>query len=243
MISDPRNYDLSGDGCYTTHGGVVVSLGYDTDVYEYIMRRIPEACKLVVHVNRRLPAPAKEERRRGYFPERHVIERIQQLSKFTECVNECRGVLEKHGIVLVVCKGWNHRAPTVSNELLESGRYVMHATLRTKHRLPPAYVAILVHACISCRGAEEFYADFIRTSMDANEALRIRIGWTPGDPTTDEVFDVPSCVKRGAYVRVLQMDGFLITLEDVATKYSYKLPVTWLLPESTYARLEVYEAC
>ncbi len=83
----------------------------------------------------------------------------------------------------------------------------------------------------------------VANGMDANEALRIRIGWTPGNPTTDEVFDVPPCVKRGAYVRVLQMDGFLITLEDVATKYSYKLPVTWLLPESTYARLEVYEAC
>ena len=77
------------------HSGVVISLGWNTYVYEFIKREVPDVDKLAVNVARLLPAPPRGARVPGNFPDAHIVSRIRGLEGFDTCVQICRDILEK----------------------------------------------------------------------------------------------------------------------------------------------------
>ena len=146
------------------------------------------------------------------------------------CVERCREVLNKYGIVLVLCKGGNHRAPTVAHELLPEGGYTVHATLGRMHALP-LYVAALIHACIRCENGAAFYRDLINASRHPRSRFQLCIGWTTYDFGECASSEDKMLVDHGTEVQALEMDGDLCTVQIQSTGYIRKLPVTWLLPK------------
>ena len=214
------------DWSYTQHGGAVISLGWDTHFYKWILAEIPEVEHLVVDVTQFLPAPPRAERIRGTFPDNGVISQVREQEGFSACVSACHEMLASRGIVLVMCKGGNHRAPTVAHEMSQRGRYVIHATLRGTS-IPPAHVACLIHACVRCQSRDTFYNMLFTMPNE-----RLCVGWTPGNPDTRETLMEVPYVRHGARVQVLEADETYCMVRVVATGHTCKLPLTWLLPES-----------
>ena len=227
--------EASDDSSYTRHGGAVISLGWDTDVYRWLLAEIPEVVQLTLDVTRFLPAPPRAERIRGTFPDNGVICQVREQEGFSACVSACHEVLASHGIVLVMCKGGRHRAPTVAHEMSQKGRYVVHATLRWPS-ISPAHVACLIHACVRCRSRDTFY-NMLLTMPNQ----RLCVGWSPGNPDTRETHTEVPYVKHGARVQVLEADETDCVVRVAPTEYTCKLPLTWLLPESvcqSYVRVD-----
>ena len=163
-----------------------------------------------------------------------MVLRIQQLGGFAEVVKACELVLQTYGIVLVVCKGGNHRSPTVAHIMRSEGRFVIHATLFTRRAFHCTHIAALVHACVRCSNGVDFYSRLIRESEDPNYELQLCVGWTPGDVETREADTSMSFVREGAEVQVLDTCGYECTVRDKETRYTYTLPATWLIPKRVY---------
>ena len=134
-----------------SHGGVVISLGRNTKLYSWLMENMPRCKELMVDVQDPLPAPPWAQRTPGVFPDPCVVDRIRAQKNFQYCVNLCKQKLRKYGIVLVYCKGGNHRAPTVAHELGQ----LFH------HRGVGSFFLLTPHA-----------ADFPVTSRDAVLSMR-----------------------------------------------------------------------
>ena len=233
------NRVLAEDVCYTKHAGVVISLGRETALYEYVLKEIPEAHQLVVNVASSLPAPPRHERvKRAFFPDASVVSRIRQQQGFSEVVQQCELVLQRYGIVLVMCKGGNHRAPTVADCLKRKGRFVIHATLATRRAFCCTHIATLVHACVRCSNGVEFYSRLIRESEDLRCESQLCVGWDAADLETCEVDPTVSFLRAGSNVQVLEMRGCECLVRDRETGHTCALPVTWLVPRCVYMERE-----
>ena len=226
------------DYCYTKHAGVVISIGCNTALFARLMNQIPEARKLVVDVAELLPAPLRHTRTKAVYPDCDVVFRIREQKNYITAVRMCDEVLQKHGIVLVACKGGNHRSPTVASELKDIGRFVVHATLRT--RLPLCFedIASLVHACVVCSSRSAFYDSLIRDSEDAESDMQLCVGWTAADLKTHEVDARASYVEAGANVCILKTFEDWCCVKDNETGHTCTIPVTWLVPNSVFLRRE-----
>ena len=228
------------DDCYTTHAGVVISLGWNTPVYTYISDKIPEAHKLIVDVAELLPAPPRHQRiKHECFPDAAMVSRIQRQKGFEEALALCESVLQIHGIVLVLCKGGNHRSPTVANSMKQPGRIVIHSTLFTRPPFCGEHIATLVHACIKCENSLEFYSELIRNSKDSQQNTQLCVGWNAGNVETQKVDTKVPFLSAGAEVEVLDTCDHSCLVKDKTTGCSCELPVTWLLHKHVYMRREM----
>ena len=224
---------------YTKHCGVVISLGNTTPLWYYIRDEIPEAEYLIVDVTQWLRAPPRQERVKGYFPDDNVVSQIRQHNRFNEAKEACESTLRKYGIALVACKGGNHRAPTVADSMKARGRFVLHATLRTRPSLPHKHVATLVHACVKCSTSIHFYNHLVRESNDPQYPTPLCVGWSSVvNLDTGEVDTSMPPITAGSEVQVLTVNGYKSIVKDTATGQTYALPVTWLVPKSVYTRRE-----
>ena len=217
---------------HTKHCGVVISLGNTTPLWYYIREQIPEAEYLIVDVTEWLRAPPRQERVKGYFPDDNVVSQIRNHDGFNKAKDACESTLGKYGIALVACKGGNHRAPTVADSMKARGRFVLHATLRTRPSLPHKHVATLVHACVKCSSSIEFYNGLVRESQDPQYKTPLCVGWSSA-VNVDGTWQLDtSRPQAGAEVQLLQVKGAESTVMDTTTGHTYVLPVTWLLPKS-----------
>ena len=228
------------DENYTKHCGVVISLGWNTPIYRHITKKIPEAHNLIIDLTRFLEAPEKEERVKGAcFPDENVVSQIRAHKRFNEVVEICESVLRRYGIVLVACKGGNHRAPTVADSMKSRGRFVLHATLFTRPSLQCSHVATLVHACVKCSTSINFYNHLVRESNDPQYPTPLCVGWSSVvNLDTGEVDTSIPPITAGSEVQVLTVNGYKSIVKDTATGQTYALPVTWLVPKSVYTRRE-----
>jgi len=228
-------------GSYTRHGGVVISLGYQSAAYEYILQDIPEAKRLIVNVAHILTAPPKDERVKGAcFPDKCVVSQVRGHARFPAAVDACEQVLQTYGIVLVVCKGGNHRSPTVADSIGCRGRFVIHATIYKRPRFISKDIATLVHACVESRSGDDFYSHLIRASQNPRDETQLCVGWAPVDMDTGEAVTSVQFVRAGAEVQILQACDRVCTVKDKETKYIYTIPATWLIPKCVYMRRERY---
>ena len=127
------------------------------------------------------------------------------------------------------------RQPHISNcskRTRKIGRFVVHATLRT--RLPFCFedIASLVHACVVCSSRSAFYDNLIRNDM------QLCVGWAAIDPKTHEVHARVSYVVAGANVRVLKTFEAWCCVKDIETGHTCMLPVTWLVSSYAFLRRE-----
>ena len=235
------DFKLNGEECYTNHGGVVISLGWDTPLYQYITKNIPDALEVLVNVADILDPPKKEDRIKGaIFPDKDVVKQVRDHRNFEEAKECCERKLDRWHIVLVCCKGGNHRAPTVADSLKRPGRFIIHATLgRRQHNIPPRYIEVLVHACVESRNTANFYRQLTQ-DLEANKyTTQLCVGWQSGDPATCEWDTSNEFPEAG--VDVIEVRGVRGYYCDVKVRNSeriFTIPVTWLLPTMLYKRRE-----
>jgi hypothetical protein len=235
------DYELNERGCYTDHGGVVISLGWNTELFQYICDNIPEAHVLVVDVSAIIAAPPRCRRNRNaFFPDDSVVSQVRGSTRFDEAVGRCECVLRRHGIVLVTCKGGNHRAPTVADSMKRGSRFIVHATLRTRYPLRSDHIAILVHACVKNRSADSFYRLLTQELEGKRCDIHWCAGWQAGDLDTGEWDTSKQFPKAGADVEVLSVRDSWCTVEEKDTGCTYTLPITWLVPKCVFERRECW---
>ena len=230
---------LSAKVCYTNHGGVVVSLGWNTGLYQYICENIPEARELVVDVSAIIPAPPRCQRdRNAYFPDDSVVSQVRGSRWYGEAVDCCNSVLRKHGIVLVACKGGNHRAPTVADGMKHQSRFIVHATLRTRNTIRYEHIAVLVYACVKSSSGDCFYRQLAQELTEKRCTMQLCTGWQADDDVVDERNSSRRTPNAGTVVEVLSVRDCWCSVRAKGTGCTYMLPITWLLPTCVYERRE-----
>ena len=229
--------------CYTKHAGVVISLGWNTALFTALVNNIPEVRKLMVHVDELLPAPPRNMRTDAVYPDCNVVLRIHKQMHFTTAVRICQKMLEEHGIVLVVCKGGNHRSPTVASQLRSVGRFVVHATLRTRPSFCFEDIASLIHACVACSSRGAFYGRLIRDSQDEGLDMQLCVGWSAANMETYEKDARVSYVEPGRDIHVLKTSEDWCEVKDAKTGCMCTIPVTWLVPSYVFLRREKVPPC
>ena len=235
------DYELNERECYTDHGGVVISLGWNTELFEYICVNIPEAQELVVDVSAIISAPPRCRRERNaFFPDDSVVSQVRGARGFDEAVECCECVLRRHGIVLVMCKGGNHRAPTVADSMKRGYRFIFHATLRTRYPLRRRNIAVLVHACVKSKSGDSFYRQLTQEIEEKRCDIRFCAGWQAGDLDTGKWDTSNRFPKAGADVEVLSVRDCMCTVEEKDTGCTYTLPITWLVPKCVFERRECW---
>ena len=126
-------------------GGVIVSSGVRSARFTQLLKLLPEAANVVVDVKEWLHAPRRADRIHASYPNPQIIKQVRAGKGFVPCVTHCENVLRQKGVVVVVCKGGNHRAPTVAAELSSAKRHVVHLTMDD---VSVEDVAVLVGSCI-----------------------------------------------------------------------------------------------
>ena len=109
-------------------GGVAISIGLDTTLYPQLQQHFPNLHEVTVNVTEWIPAPRRDQRTRGRWPNEKVIESVRQQQGYAAALSRCQRVLDEQGLVLVGCKGGNHRSPTVAANLRKT-EYVVHCTI------------------------------------------------------------------------------------------------------------------
>ena len=147
-------------------------------------------------------------------------------------------MLREHGIVLVACKGGNHRAPTVADYMKRGCRFIVHATLCTRRpQLCSEDVAVLVHACMKSKSGDRFYWELSQKLQAKKCKMQLCVGWHMGDASTGERDINIWAPKAGTKVQVLVVHGEWCKVKD-RTGYTYTIPITWLIPSSVFANKE-----
>ena len=228
------------DNNYTKHGGVVVSFGFRTPLYTYLREEMPEAIKCIVNVQRMLPAPPPEEREpKAYFPDENVVKGVQAQKRFNEAVECCETVLKRYGLVLVMCNGGNHRAPTVAHSTKRKGRFLIHATIKNRPVVRLQLIATLVHACIECAKGPDFYSCLLRESQQVHCDTQLCVGWEAGDPDTLEIDTSVKFLRAGTDVQILEHRDGKCIVKDKNSASICTLPVTWIVPKKIYMMREI----
>ena len=233
-----RDNRMKETGCYTNHRGVVISLGYDTQLYRHITSNIPQVGEIIVNVAKIIPAPDPDDRVPGIFPNKDVVKQVQDSTHFRRAQTECEEVLRKKEIVLVVCKGGNHRAPTVADSMKEWGRFIIHATLGRRQSIRPEDIEVLVHACVQSNTTMNFYGQLTRNLKDKTYPTELCVGWQVGDLATGGWDTSNQFPKAGVHVEVQDVSDFWCTVKEKDKECIYHLPITWLVPLAVYRRRE-----
>ena len=230
------DYELNDRECFTEHAGVVISLGRNTPLYRYIRDNLPEAQVLIVDVAHMIDPPPRPERHKGVFPEDVIVSQVRGARGFDKAVQCCESVLAKHGIVLVMCKGGNHRAPTVADSMKRDHLFIVHATLATRYHLRRRNIAVLVHACVKSKSGDSFYRQLTQELEEKRCDIRFCAGWQARDLVTGKWDASNQFPKAGANVEVLSVRDCMCTLQERETGCKYTLPITWLVPRCVYQR-------
>ena len=157
---------VGGDPSSSYDGGVIVSAGADSHRFAHLLALLPEAWDAVVDVRWWLHAPPKGRRRHAVYPDLEVMKQVRATPGFTQCSIDSEKVLREKGVVVVVCTGGNHRAPTVAATLSSARRHVVHLTL---DRVSVEDVAVLIGSCIGDGRLSSQLCDSARCKM--------HIGW------------------------------------------------------------------
>ena len=106
---------------------LVITMGMDTHLYRELMHWVPQVVHWTVDVRRDpehpdgwLSAPPRHERISGSWPDRGIVSQVKNFNgpaAFRAAVRACKEKLERFGVVIVCCRGGQHRAPTVGDEL------------------------------------------------------------------------------------------------------------------------------
>lgn len=225
--------------CYTDHGGVVISLGWNTGLYRYICDNIPEARKLIVDVAAIIPAPPRCQRNwNANFPDDIVVTQVRGSRYYYEAIDFCSFTLRKYGIVLVACKGGNHRAPTVADGLRCPSSFIVHATLRTRRHIHYEHIAALIHACVKSSCGDCFYRQLAQELMEKRCSMQLCTGWQEGNAVVGAFESSSLTPNAGTAVEVLNVCGCWCSVRGLDTGYTYEMPITWLVPTCVYERRE-----
>ena len=232
-------YKLNEEVCYTKHGGVVISLGRNTPLYWHIKNKILEAHAIIVDVAKIIPAPLKCHRvKDAFFPDECVVTQVRESKEFEEALRCCECVLGKYDIVLVTCKGGNHRAPTIADSMKRRGRFIIHATLRTRKPICPQHIEALVHACVQSSSTENFYKQLTKDLVGKKYITRLCAGWQAGDLATGKSDTSNQFPKAGVDVEVQSVSDCLCTVKVKDSEGIFTLPITWLVHTCVYERME-----
>jgi hypothetical protein len=104
----------------------VLSVGIETPLYRELSRIFPELSSVTVDVRNQIGAPPRSDRVGGRWPDAPVVAQVSSNHGFLNAVERCREVLELEGVVVVACKGGNHRAPTVAADV-GGATYTIHS--------------------------------------------------------------------------------------------------------------------
>ena len=230
---------LDEEVCYTKHGGVVISLGWNTPLYWHIMKNIPGAHAIIVDVSKIIPAPLKRHRvKKAFFPDERVVTQVQESPEFEEALRRCECVLDNYGIVLVTCKGGNHRAPTIADSMKRPGRIIIHATLGKREAICPQHIEVLVHACVQSSSTENFYKQLTKDLVGKKYITRLCAGWQAGDLASGKSDTSNQFPKAGVDVEVQSVSGCWCTVKEKDSEGTFTLPITWFVPTCVYKRRE-----
>ena len=234
-----NDYKLNEEVCYTKNAGVVISLGWNTPLYWHIKKNIPEAHAIIVDVSKIIPAPLKRHRvKKAFFPDERVVTQVQESPEFGEALRRCECVLDNYGIVLVMCKGGNHRAPTIADSMKRRGRFIIHATLRTRQYICPKDIEVLVHACVQSSTTENFYSQLTKDLVAKKYITRLCVGWQVGDLATGKWDTSNQFPEAGVEVEVQSVSDCWCTVKEKESEGTFTLPITWFVPTCVYKRRE-----
>lgn len=154
-------------------GGIIVSTGFLSRRFEELMDMLPEARHVVVDA-RMIAAPRKEDRIPGRYPHPPLVAQVRSSSGFSKCVAESERVVREKGVVIVACKGGNHRAPTVAEALSSNKRHTVHLTL---DHVSVQSVAILVGTCVGDGHLSKEYWCARRLQQPGQTSPDAYLGW------------------------------------------------------------------
>ena len=123
-------------------GYIALSIGYQCDLYDQLTRIFPDLQKIVVNVREMIVAPPRQQRVAAWFPDGRVANQVMSSAGFDQAVQRCQERLRTRGIVLVMCRGGHHRAPTVVSQL--KCDYKFHCVLA---KFSIEYVAGIIYTC------------------------------------------------------------------------------------------------
>ena len=169
-------------------------------------------------------APPKSRRKPGCFPAPHITNQVKSSDGFSEAVKRCEEKLRKMGIVVVVCKGGHHRAPTVASHLRCD--YVVHCVI---HFLSIDHIAGIIYTCYrrspESRGSGMNWLDLDRYA---------HVGWDwygfEDDDKWTDAYAAPY-LERGDVVIVEEV--YALDYVSVTRRHDgFKVEMTcaWLLP-------------
>ena len=98
-------------------GYIALSIGCRSQLYHQLTQIFPDLQKIVVNVGELIVAPPRRKRVAAWFPDCRVVKQVMSSEGFQQAIQCCQERLRTRGIVLVMCKGGHHRAPTVVSQL------------------------------------------------------------------------------------------------------------------------------
>jgi hypothetical protein len=152
---------------------LVLSVGIETPLYRELSRIFPELASVTVDVREHIRAPLRADRVGGRWPDAFVVAQVSSSHGFLNAVGICREVLELEGVVVVACKGGNHRAPTVAAEVWGAS-YTIHSCTTW---LGYTDIARVLMTCL--RPYPEVFQDHLIQVVadDENNRSEYTVGW------------------------------------------------------------------
>ena len=160
-------------GLSAIDGGIIVSTGFSSYRFKELMDMLPEAWDVVVDA-RMIAVPRKEDRIPGIYPHPGIVAQVRSSWGFSKCVAASERVVQAKGVVVVACKGGNHRAPTVAGALSSNKRHTVHLTLDP---VSVRSVAILVGTCVTDGHLSKEYWCARRLQQPGQTSPDAYLGW------------------------------------------------------------------
>ena len=185
-----------------------------------------------------LPSLKCHRVKNAFFPDERVVTQVQESPEFGEALRRCEWVLDNYGIVLVMCKGGNHRAPTVADGMKCPGRIIIHSTLGTRKAICPQHIEVLVHACVQSSSTENFYKQLTKDLVGKKYITRLCAGWQAGDLASGKSDTSNQFPKAGVDVEVQSVSDCWCTVKEKDSEGTFMLPITWFVPTAVYKCME-----
>ena len=165
------------------------------------------------------------------WPARAVIDRIEALPEFGPAVTACANILQRHGIVIPVCKGGNHRAPTVAARVGANSpnAYTVHCTIS---HMTFDQVMLIIRSCFRTKVPLATYSKILRSP-----ALRYQLclGW-PWEGFKEAPEErIPAGIPFAEWEEDEYNDEMLVVTLTSGMQKS-RVPFSWTLPVAVVRR-------
>ena len=210
---------------------IALSIGIECKMFAELTNIFPDLRKNVIDVRKWISAPRQHERVKGYFPDRRVVNQVKASSGFEEAVKRCQEMLRTTGIVVVGCKGGNHRAPTVASQLRCD--YVFHCVI---DEITVDHIAGIIYTCYGYSAKAHAPAMRWLHGLASVQKAEAYVGWSWygfDDDAKCADAEAAAYLQCGDIVSVEEVyQDFYVSVTRISDGRRVNMHFAWLLPNS-----------